>query len=119
MSYTVAELGQLRMAVRWGLMRQLPANLRQVKLVGDFTLDADDMRQLVKAAGGSVEPAFWRASDVDLVVVGRVEDRDQVMEALQLQLRDQLTVVTDEAGLVELLLPRWDHLVTPPGQPPF
>ncbi len=114
--YTVEDLGMLRMAGRWGLLR--PQSGRRLALCGEFSLPAGDLEELVRCAGGRPQGGdLWqlmRDGLVDVLVAGRDADEDLVGFALA-----NSVPVWGEEELVLELVPSYDSLTAQPGQAPF
>ena len=110
---TVQELGQLKLAAAWGLVRSLEG--RRIAPTGRFSMDAGDLARLVGACGGQLLNS-WQADlgDVDVVLQGRAGDATLVDWADQC-----LVQVWSEADLVEAITPSLADLTRDPAEPPF
>lgn len=110
---TVEDSGKLRMAGRWGLLR--PQSGRRFMATGLLSLPVGDLRMLLEAAGGRLDPsASLEAGTVDVVLAGEEASKALVEKAL-----DRCVPVWDEAELVANLLPTIDSLEAAPAEAPF
>ena len=110
---TAPELGLMRQAARWGLLR--PQSRRRFMLTGLFSMTTADLGQVIEEAGGRVDPwADIEKLEVDVLVVG-----EDASEALVAKAYDAFVEVWDEADLVAALLPTIASLEAGPGQAPF
>lgn len=113
---TVQDLGFLKLAGRWGMLRQQSG--RRFLLAGSFTLSVADLGRLIEAAGGQpVRPdavvlssAGWMRDAVDVLVCG--EGASPMLRGMAL---DAIVPCWDEADLVLELLPTHQQLTAPPG----
>lgn len=119
--FTVEDLGMLRMAGRWGLLR--PQSGRIFFLCGEFSLPVGDLAELLRCAGGVPQvvkaDVYAVLADADAVPPGTlVLGRDAGEDIEAAAFNSFLQVLSEEELMLELV-PSFDSLVTGPGQAPF
>ena len=126
--FTITELGHMRLAGRWGLLRSL--NFRKFVLAGNFTIERTDLVAMVEAANGKVLPTIGdiadgrREQNIAAIVIGRHNLNDASQEAVErtLEILEETypgaSVWTEEDLILELI-PQFSTLLADQGSDPF
>lgn len=103
--FTVNDLGMLRMAKSWGLLRDQAG--RRFMLTGAVSLGIVDLRALITSCRGQLDAgADMLDGTVDVLILGEEANPKIIQVATDLYIP-----MVDEAGLLAMLIPSRDELL--------